>query len=111
MIDTDLLSTTALVTSISTNVAEAHEVAPEFLLSARVYCDYRETTPLSAGEMVIASRDLGWTRESIIGDLPELLVKKCAKPSADAPIFFRSLGLGLEDIAMANEVYKVLSDQ
>lgn len=96
-----------LVTSISTNVAQAHEVAPAFLASAQVYCDYRETTPGSAGEMVLATQAGLWSADRIIGDLAELVTKRCPRPTGDRPVFFRSIGLGLEDIAMAEAILRV----
>ncbi|MBL4671383.1 MAG: ornithine cyclodeaminase family protein [Arenicella sp.] len=105
VIDTVEISDGALVTSISTNIKHAHEVPPEFLNQSQVYCDYRETTPDSAGEMVIAKRDHNWNTDDLMGDLPELVSKQCAMPNRTSPVFFRSLGLGLEDIAIANEIY------
>ncbi len=94
----------ALVTSISTNVANAHEVDPTFLNSAEVYCDYRATTPGSAGEMKLAA-EAGWQADAICGDLAELQTGTCKAPSGSKPVFFRSIGLGLEDIFMARAVY------
>jgi L-arginine dehydrogenase len=99
-----------LVTSISTNVANAHEVDPAFLTTAEVYCDYRATTPGSAGEMKLAA-EAGWQPDSIRGDLAELQVEACKTPSGDKPVFFRSIGLGLEDIFMARAVYDAASAQ
>ncbi|MCV6594090.1 MAG: ornithine cyclodeaminase family protein [Silicimonas sp.] len=93
-----------LVTSISTNVANAHEIDPTFLNAAEVYCDYRATTPGSAGEMKLAA-EAGWSPEAIRGDLAELQIESCEKPSGTAPVFFRSIGLGLEDIFMARAVF------
>jgi L-arginine dehydrogenase len=106
VVDPAWLSPRAIVTSISTNVAGAHEVPPEFLARAEVYCDYRATTPESAGEMVLASREFGWNSDAIRGDLPELVAGKCQKPSGRSPVFFRSIGLGLEDIAMADALLR-----
>lgn len=91
----------ALVTSISTNVANAHEIDPAALSGFDVYCDYRETTPKSAGEMKLATESGDWSPENIQGDLPELLTAKAKKPAYQRPVFFRSIGLGLEDIAAA----------
>lgn len=91
-----------LVTSISTNVPNAHEIPPEALPGLEVYCDYRVTTPGVAGEMKLAARDLLWTQDSIRGDLPQLVSGKAQKPTGRAPVFFRSVGLGIEDIAIAS---------
>ncbi|GLQ29035.1 MAG: ornithine cyclodeaminase family protein [Sulfitobacter sp.] len=105
VVDVADFASNALVTSISTNVARAHEVDPAFLKTAQVYCDYRATTPNAAGDMVIA-QESGWSANDICGDLAELCVASCAKPDADRPVFFRSIGLGLEDIAIGYAVYQ-----
>lgn len=101
VIDVKNIRNDALVTSISTNVANAHEIDPAALSGFDVYCDYRETTPKSAGEMKLAAASGGWNPENIQGDLPELLTAKAVKPAYQRPVFFRSIGLGLEDIAAA----------
>ncbi len=106
VVDVSAIAPNALVTSISTNVAQAHEIKPEFLNSAQVYCDYKETTPSSAGEMVLAAQNLGWDVDDIKGDLADLATGSCALPKNGTPVFFRSIGLGLEDIAIANAVYR-----
>lgn len=105
VIDTTTLAPHTLVTSISTNVHQAHEVAPQFLNTAQIYCDYRATTPGTAGEMVLAARDHGWSPANIRGDLAELTAASCDLPEASSPVFFRSVGLGLEDIAIAGAIH------
>ncbi|MGF6755662.1 ornithine cyclodeaminase family protein [Paraburkholderia sp. GAS42] len=95
------LTKPALITSISTNVANAHEIPPAWLPDMDVYCDYRRTTPGSAGEMKLAAERRGWSAESVAGDLPELVCGTCKKPSYRKHVFFRSIGLGLEDVAIA----------
>ena len=105
VIDPAELSKPALITSISTNAPRAHEVPPQSLNDMQVFCDYRLTTPGSAGEMLIASEQHGWGKDSIVGDLADLLSEKVQRPDYDRHVFFRSIGLGLEDIALANAVY------
>lgn len=100
------LKPNALVTSISTNVHRAHEVDPAFLNDAQVYCDYRATTPTTAGEMVLAAQDHGSNKTDLRGDLGELSVGACPRPDEVRPVFFRSVGLGLEDIAIAHAIYR-----
>lgn len=105
VIDPAQLNRPALITSISTNAPRAHEVPPQTLGQMQVYCDYRQTTPDAAGEMLIASQQHGWHKEAIIGDLGELLSGQAPRPDATRSVFFRSIGLGLEDIALANALY------
>lgn len=101
VIDAKSLSKAAVVTSISTNVANAHEIDPAALQGFDVYCDYRATTPASAGEMKLAAAAGQWSADALKGDLPELLAGRAELPSRQRPAFFRSIGLGLEDIAAA----------
>jgi L-arginine dehydrogenase len=97
----------SLFTSISTNAPNAHEVPPVFLTQAQVYCDYLATTPNSAADMRLAKQDYGWNADQLLGDLPGLVCGSCTAPTADKPIYFRSIGLGLEDIAMAYGIWKL----
>ena len=107
VIDPSSLRKPALITSISTNAPRAHEVPPQSLNDMQVFCDYRLTTPGSAGEMLIAAERHGWDKSAIVGDLPDLLSAKVQRPDYDRHVFFRSIGLGLEDIALANAIYQL----
>lgn len=107
VIDPSSLSKPALITSISTNAPRAHEVPPQSLNDMQVFCDYRLTTPGSAGEMLIAGEQHGWDKNAIVGDLPDLLSEKVQRPDYERHVFFRSIGLGLEDIALANALYQL----
>ncbi|MEX3936789.1 ornithine cyclodeaminase family protein [Paraburkholderia phymatum] len=104
----DALTKPALITSISTNAANAHEIDPAWLPEMDVYCDYRATTPGSAGEMKLAAQH-GWSPETLKGDLPSLVAGTCGKPGYERHAFFRSIGLGIEDVAIASELYRHLT--
>ena len=106
VIDVAALRGPVLVTSITTNAPDAHEVAPAGLAGMDVYCDYRATTPASAGEMRLAARDHGWSAAAVRGDLPGLVRGTAPPPQGDRPVFFRSIGLGLEDVAMAAALWR-----
>ena len=108
VIDPSTLSKPALITSISTNAPRAHEVPPQSLNDMQVFCDYRVTTPGSAGEMLIAGEQHGWDKGTIVGDLPDLLSATVQRPHYNRHVFFRSIGLGLEDIALANALYQLM---
>jgi L-arginine dehydrogenase len=106
VIDVAALPRPALITSISTNAADAHEVAPAALAAMDVYCDYRATTPASAGEMKLATKHHGWSESAVRGDLPGLVAGSAPALRGDRHTFFRSIGLGLEDIAVAHGLYR-----
>ena len=42
-----------------------------------------------------------------MGDLPDVLSGKVQRPDYERTVFFRSIGLGLEDIALANAIYRI----
>jgi L-arginine dehydrogenase len=105
VLDLDLLTGPALIASISTNAPMAHEVDPAALQSMDVYCDYRATTPDAAGEMLVARKG-GWDPASIKGDLGELLNGRAERPGSGRHVFFRSVGLGLEDVQLALMIYR-----
>lgn len=97
----------ALITSISTNKPRAHEIPPRELAELAVYCDYRATAPLAAGEMVIAGEDGIWSASEIVADLPEL-VSGVGPPRPGGRAYFRSIGLGIEDAAVAVALLRAL---
>ncbi|MGH8355312.1 MAG: ornithine cyclodeaminase family protein, partial [Pseudomonas sp.] len=47
----------------------------------------------------------------IRGDLPELLSGQASRPDYRSHVFFRSIGLGLEDIALANALYHLYQQE
>jgi L-arginine dehydrogenase len=103
IVDEAWLPERVTVTSTTTNVPRAHEIAPDTLGRYDVFCDYRQTAPLSAGEMVLARDELGWDPGAIVADLPELVTGKHPGVTATSgKCFFRSIGLGLEDLAIAS---------
>lgn len=99
-----------LVTSISTNATNAHEVPPALLSQSDVYCDYKQTAAQTAGEMKLAINDGLFKADNIRADLADLVTKSCPLPDYDKPIFFRSTGLGLEDIAIAYALWLYVQD-
>ncbi|MDR2444229.1 MAG: ornithine cyclodeaminase family protein [Deltaproteobacteria bacterium] len=109
VIDVKDVKNGALITSISTNAPKAHEIDPKSLADLEVYCDYAPTTPMTAGEMVIAREAGLWSEESLKGDLPALCAGKVSVIHSERPIFFRSVGLGLEDVAIAYALYQAAS--
>ena len=100
-----------LITSISTNAPGAHEVDPAMLAKMGVYCDCTATTATVAGEMKLATEAGTWKPERVKGDLGALVNKACEMPAYDRPVYFRSIGQGLEDVAVALAVYKEIKNE
>ena len=90
----------ALITSVTTDGVNAHEIDPAALSEMDVYCDFRATTPFIAGEMVLARERFGWMESSVVMDLPELVAGTISLPvESGRRRYFRSIGLGIEDVA------------
>jgi len=102
VIDPGAVPDDALITSITTDGPNAHEIEPSHLSNLDVYCDYRATTPSIASEMRLASERCGWSASRVIADLPELLQPEGSGPTQSTRRrYFRSVGLGIEDLAAA----------
>ncbi|MEV4410493.1 ornithine cyclodeaminase family protein [Catellatospora sp. NPDC049609] len=101
VVDAAHLAPGTVLTSISTNSADAHEIDPAALPLLDVYCDHRPSAAAAAGEMRLAAAGGRWSAEAIRGDLAGLLAGTDPGPSGQRPVFFRSVGLGIEDLAIA----------
>jgi L-arginine dehydrogenase len=101
VIDVTGLAPGTLVTSISTNAPMAREIDPAALSALDVYADHAPAAFSAAGEMRIASAEHGFTESDIRGDLAGLLSGQSPAPTGLRPVFFRSVGLGIEDAAVA----------
>ena len=101
VLDVTRLAPGTLVTSISTNAPRAHEIDPAALGGLDVYCDHAPSAVRAAGELLLATEAGSWSADAVRGDLAGLLSGTAPPPSGDRPVFFRSIGLGIEDIAIA----------
>lgn len=102
----DLLARPAgsVTTSISTNAPKAHEIDPAALTEVDVYVDYAARALSSAAEFQIA-RDAGqWSDGMNRGDLTTLLYGSATPPSGTRPVYFRSIGMGIADLAAAQAI-------
>ena len=101
VVDVRRLAPGTLVTSVSTNAPMAHEIDPAALAELEVYADHAPAAFAAGGEMRIAAAEHGFTADQVRGDLTSLLAGTAAGPTGDKPVFFRSVGLGIEDAAIA----------
>ncbi|HET7012647.1 MAG TPA: hypothetical protein VFI65_01980 [Streptosporangiaceae bacterium] len=86
-----------LVSSIAIDA----ELEPSELPRWQVFCDYRATAPLTAGDFVTAIERGDWDAGDIVADLPELVTGAVAA-RRHGRRYFRSTGLGIEDLAIAS---------
>ncbi|MFE1312599.1 ornithine cyclodeaminase family protein [Streptomyces sp. NPDC058755] len=104
VIDPRNLAPGVVVTSISTNAPGAREIPPAAVPDIEVYVDARTTLDV-ATELVQAAGS-GWDPDAVRGDLADLVADKAQLPSGQRPVYFRSVGLGIEDAAVAWAAYE-----
>jgi L-arginine dehydrogenase len=108
VLDARRVAAGSLITSVSTNAPMAREIDPAALGDLDVYADYAPAAFAAAGEMRLAAAGYGFTLGAIRGDLPGLLAGTAPAPTGAAPVFFRSVGLGIEDAAVALAVLQAM---
>ncbi|MGX1128041.1 L-arginine dehydrogenase [Streptomyces glaucescens] len=99
VIDPRTLPAGTVVTSISTNAPGAREIPSAAVPELDVYVDARTTLQVAADLTLAASS--GWDPAAVRGDLADLVVGRARLPSGERPVYFRSVGLGIEDAAVA----------
>ena len=107
VVDARRLAPGSLITSVSTNAPMAHEIDPAVLGNLDVYADYAPAAFAAGGEMRLAAAEHGFTLTDIRGDL-DLLAGAAPAPTGARPVFFRSVGLGIEDAAVALAALQIL---
>lgn len=101
VVDVQALTAGTFVASVSTNAPLAHEIDPASLTALDVYADHAPAAFAAAGDLRIAAQQHGFTLDAVRGDLAGLLSGTSPAPSGDRVVFFRSVGLGIEDAAVA----------
>jgi L-arginine dehydrogenase len=104
VLDPRVLPGGTVVTSISTNAPGAREIPPAAVPDLDVYVDARTTLQVAA-ELTAAAAS-GWDPGSVRGDLADLVSGRCPRPGGTRPVYFRSVGLGIEDAAVAWAAYQ-----
>jgi ornithine cyclodeaminase/alanine dehydrogenase-like protein (mu-crystallin family) len=94
-----------LINAMGSNQPDRAEVPAETVRAADlIVADDVEQCRIEAGDLIMALDDGGWTR---VAPLARIATGEMKNPSAsDGLILFKSVGLGLEDVAAAAYVYE-----
>lgn len=111
VIDVSRVAPGSLVTSVSTNAPGAHEVDPAALAGTEVYVDHLPGALDAAAELGRAVAEHGLNTRAVRGDLAALVTGRSPAPTGQRPVFFRSVGLGLEDAAIAHAVLAAVTKE
>ncbi len=92
---------------VGSSTSRAREVDTHAMLRSRLFIDRRESTLNEAGDFLIPKQEGTLDETHIVGELGEILLGKIfGRRSAEEITLFKSLGLGIEDLAAAQHVYE-----
>jgi ornithine cyclodeaminase len=101
----------AHINAVGSSVPYAREVDAEGVKRSRLFIDRMESTLNEGGDFLLAKKEGAVTDEHILAELGELLEKKRkGRESDDEITLFKSLGIGVEDLASADHIYKKALD-
>lgn len=94
------------VNAIGSNAPTRQEIDHTVLLKSRVFTDKTEQVLQEAGDLVIPITQGLYKSDNIIGEIADVITGKIAGRNSDSDItLFKSVGIALEDVAVARTVY------
>ena len=103
----DWLAPGAHINAVGSSIKSTRELDTSAVVKSRLFVDRRESTLNEAGDFLFPKAEGAITDDHIQGEIGELLLGEVAGRKSDAEItLFKSLGLGVEDVASAYHIYK-----
>jgi len=95
------------VNAVGANAPTKREVDAEAFVRARVVVDFEEQVLQEAGDLMAAIESGAFAREQIHAELGDVVIgKKKGRESRDQITLFKSVGVAIEDVAVAAWVYQ-----
>ncbi|MBC5811309.1 MAG: ornithine cyclodeaminase family protein [Candidatus Eremiobacteraeota bacterium] len=98
----------AHVNAVGACAASRRELPAALMAEGAIYVDSAEAARIEAGDLLLAERELG-TPLAIAGELGAVLAGQKARDRAHRVSIFKSLGIGIEDVACAAYVLHALA--
>lgn len=96
----------AHINAVGSSVPRARELDTAAVVKSRLFVDRRESTLNEAGDFLIPKDEGAIGDDHIQGEIGEILLGQVAgRTSPDEITLFKSLGLGVEDVAAAHHMY------
>jgi alanine dehydrogenase len=106
VLQADAISQNALILAMGSNIANRRELPAEVVERARIIVDDVEQCRVEAGDLLLANID--W---NVVEPLSEI-VKANTKAGGDRRLtLFKSVGIALEDVAVAAHVYEATPER
>lgn len=95
------------INAVGSSVPFTRELDSAAVKNARLYVDRRESTLNEAGDFLFAKQEGAIDESHIVGEIGEILLGIVEGRRTPGEItLFKSLGLGIEDLAAANHIYR-----
>jgi alanine dehydrogenase len=95
------------VNAVGANAPTKREVDAEAFARARVVVDFREQALQEAGDLMAAIQSGSFTKERIHAELGDVVIGKAkGRESREQITLFKSVGVAIEDVAVAAWVYR-----
>jgi ornithine cyclodeaminase len=102
----------AHINAVGACTPTARELDGEAVARARLYCDRRESLFAEAGDFLLARAEGLVADAHVVGELGDVLVGMLVGRRDTAEItLFESLGLGIEDVAVAHHIHAVACER
>lgn len=102
----------ALVIAVGACRPTHREIDPELVARGRVFVDSREAALVESGDIVCGIAEGRFGAGHLCGELGDVLLGRvAARASADDRVIFKSLGLAVEDVTVADVAYRRAVEQ
>lgn len=106
------LSAGTHINAVGACVPSARELDTAAVVKSRLFVDRRESALNEAGDFLIPKNEGAIGDHHILGELGEMLLGKIKGRTSNQQItLFKSLGLGVEDVAAAHHIYQKSSQK
>lgn len=103
----DWLAPGAHINAVGSSTPFARELDTAAVVKSRLFVDRRESTLNEAGDFLIPKKEGVIGDDHIQGEIGEVLLGHVAgRKSSEEITLFKSLGLGVEDVASAHHIYQ-----
>ncbi len=97
----------SLVISVGACRRDHREMDPDLVANSRLFVDSREAALVESGDIVQAIAEGRFTADHVRGELGDVVSRRVpARESDGQVVVFKSLGIAVEDVAVADLVYR-----
>jgi len=100
------------INAVGACTPETREFDSDSVKHSRVFFDRRESALKEAGDLMIPLKEGSIDESHLLSEIGDILIGKAeGRKSNEEITLFKSLGLGVEDVAVAHYLYKKAKDQ